>query len=83
MRSIDGRSVSTFHLVWCERCGHAQEPGAFADIPDFVADAPLVCTDCGEGLTLIECFVKGKDIWSRPGQAHQYVAHISDLKALA
>jgi hypothetical protein len=51
-------SQRTFQLLWCERCGHADDELRPARLPDFaLASGPLVCTSCNEPLTLLDCQV--------------------------
>jgi hypothetical protein len=61
LRTLDGRRVEFFSLLWCEACGHASEPPRMESFPSFVGGTghPLTCIDCGEPLTMIEAHVTG------------------------
>lgn len=69
----------TWFLLWCERCGHADEPPPNFDPPYFTAPStePMKCNDCGEHLHLIECFTAPESVtWQKaPGHPWQSVVY--------
>lgn len=75
-----GRGYNTFALLWCERCGKAEEPPTRPSLPEFVADPYLTCADCGEHLALLRCIVGGVHYQERLGAKHQWVATLGTLR---
>lgn len=75
--------VNTFYLLWCQGCGHADEPGSPTEQPDFVAplSEAMRCNDCGEHLHLIECFtgLQSKMWQVKPGAMWQHVIYADEL----
>lgn len=74
-----GRVYNTFALLWCERCGKAETPPARPNLPSFVLDPYLECSECGEKLTLLECAVRGAHFQERLGMPHRTVATLGSL----
>lgn len=75
---VQYHSVNTFRLLWCEGCGHAEEPPLLPEI-NLVGPVVLPCGECGEALTLLEACVDGTYLRDRPGQPMRYVAHLDDI----
>lgn len=76
----DHRSTyNTFALLWCERCGRAEQPPARPNLPDFVDDPFLECSVCGEKVALLQCVVRGVHYQERLGMPHQTFATLRSL----
>jgi hypothetical protein len=67
----------TFHLLWCEDCGRAEQAPRRPDTGSFSFEGPIVHDGCGKAALLIEA-----SLACGLNQSHQqwtYAAYAHDL----
>lgn len=86
-RIINGKSVSSFTILACERCGTYTEPPSLSGETGGIArpGEPLRCNECDGVLTLFECNLHpATEAWQeKPGAVWQHVATFGSIADVA